>query len=138
MSVVFSTIEPERRSYPIAVGHSQMRHPVQCRAAYQQLRRLPVKRARTDSLAKDCLDPKDLRLSQASLVVVALTLPRGTPFLSDGAQVLIAQVTLNFRVAVLPDARSAARRDRRACAARTQCVVTVPTIVGSVSRHLLD
>ncbi len=114
MSVVFSTTEPERHSYRIAVGHSQMRHPVECRATYQQLRRLPVEAARTDSLAENRLDAKDLCLRQAALVVVALALPRGTPCSSNRAQILIAAVSLTARVAVLPNAR----RTRGGIAAR--------------------
>jgi hypothetical protein len=91
-----------------------MRHPVECRATYQQLRRLPVEAARTDSLAENRLDAKDLCLRQAALVVVALALPRGTPCSSNRAQILIAAVSLTARVAVLPNAR----RTRGGIAAR--------------------
>lgn len=105
-------------------------------AAHQQLRRLPVKRARTDSLAEDTLNAKDLRLRQTPLVVATLAFPPGTPLTSDLAQVLVAQVARARSVAVLPDACSLAWRDRGAGTSRGECRLTVSTIICSVSRDL--
>ena len=120
----------------IAIRHPQVRHPVQCRASHQQLRRLPGKRARTDSLAEDRFHAKDRRFSQRPPMVAALALPLATSEATTRAQVLITGVPVGFRVAVLPDACSLARRDGRACPPLTQGVITVARVVGSISRDL--
>jgi hypothetical protein len=60
-----------------------MCHPVQRRTSHQQLRRLSIERARTDSLAKDHLHAKDLRLGQRSAMIVDVPLPLSTPFAGD-------------------------------------------------------
>src|SRR5215204_6112637 len=108
----------------VTVGHPEVRHPVQRRTPHQQLRRLSCKAARPDSLAEDHLDAKDSRLSQRAPVVVTVSLPLRTPRAADRAQVLIAEVTLTFRVAVVPDARPLLRRDRRSRFPRSNGVIT--------------
>src|SRR5438067_13589258 len=104
MSAAYSPTERLLRRDRIAVGHPEVRHPVQRRTPHQHLRRLPVKAAGADPLAKDHLHAKDSRLGQGAPVVAAISLPWRAPCATDGSQVLIADVALTFRVAVLPDA----------------------------------
>lgn len=122
----------------VAVGHPQVRHPVQRRAPHQQLRRLPVKAPRPDSLAKDHLHPEDCRLGQRAPMVVTFALPLRPPRAADAAQVLIAEVAFGFRVAVLPDARPLLRRDRRPRFPPSNRVVTVAAIIRPIGGDLLD
>ena len=136
MSAAQSPTERLLRRDRVAVGHPEMRHPVQRRAPHQQLRRLPGERARTDSLAKDHLHAKDSRLGQRAPVVAALPLPRRPPLSPDRAQVLIADVPLRTRVAVLPDTRPLLRRDGRARPQLADRVIAVAAVIGPVGRDL--
>lgn len=115
-----------------------MRHPVQCRASDQQLRRLSVKAARTDSLTKDYLHSKDLCLSQRAAMITTLALLLSPSFASDRTQVLIADVPFGFAVAVLPNARALLRRNSGLRASRPQGVITVAAVIRSVSTHLAN
>jgi hypothetical protein len=138
MSTISSTIGINRGSHNVAVGHPQMRHPVQRRASDQQLRRLSVKAARTDSLAEDRLYSKDLRLSQRTAMVATLALPLSPSFAPNLSQVFIAAVPFCFGVAVLPNLRSLLRRDGCAGFSLADSVITVAAIVGSIGAHLAN
>ena len=138
MSTAHSPTKRLLRRDPIAVRHPEMRHPVQRGAPHQHLRRLPVKAAGTDSLAKDHLYAEDSRLSQRASMIVTVSLPLRAPRAADGAQVLIADVALTLRVAMLPDARSLLRRDRGARFPLSDRVITVAAVVGPVGGDLLD
>src|SRR5207253_6591254 len=100
MSAASPTIEINQHSCRITVGHSQVRHPVQRRTPHQQLSGLSLKATRTDSLAKDRFDSKDLRLSQRATMITALSFPLSAPLLPDLSQVLITNVALRFRITV--------------------------------------
>ena len=138
MSVAIPQITVPLRSHGVAVGHPQVRYPVQRRTPHQQLRRLSVKAARTDSLTEDHFHSKDLRLGQRTPMVLALSLPLSAPFVPDLSQVLIADVALGFPLPVLPDACPFARRDRRSRSSCPECVITVATVIGPVGTDLLD
>ena len=71
-------------------------------------------------------------------MVIALVLPPSTSDAPDRTQILITGVPVAGRVAVLPDARSMARRNRRLYSALPQRVITAPAVVGSVSGDLAD
>src|SRR5215207_4077292 len=103
MSATHSPTESSLGRNRIAVGHPQVRHPIQRRASDQQLRRLPFKATRTDPFAKDCLHSIDLRLSQRAAMVARLSLPLSPSFAPDGSQVLVTDVPFCFRVAMLPN-----------------------------------
>lgn len=138
MSAASSTIEINYGSCRVAVGHSQVRHPVQRRTPDKQLRRLSVKAARTDSLAEDRLYSKDLRLGQRAPMIAALALPLSAPLATDGTQVLIPDMAFCFRVGVLPNLRSLLRWNRSPRSSVSQGVITVAAIVGSISTHLAN
>src|SRR2546421_9320746 len=110
-----------------------MRHPVQCRAPYQQLRGLTPEAARARPLAEDHLEAEDGHLGQAPPVVVILALPLRPPVRADKAQVLVAVVPLALRVAVVPDARPLLRRDHGPRALQANRVVTLPVVVAAVA-----
>src|SRR5919201_3278946 len=136
MSVAHSPTKRLLRRDLIAVGHPQVRHPVQRRAPDKQLRRLPLEAARADSRAEDHLDAEDRRLSQRAPVVVTVSLPLRAPRAADRSQVLVADVALTLRVAVPPDARPLLRRDRGARFPRTDRLITVAAVVGPVGGDL--
>src|SRR5947199_9075240 len=98
MSKTVPQIELPLRSNRIAVGHPAVRHPVQRRASDQQLSGLSLKGARTDSFTKYGLHSIDLRLGQRPTMIARLTLPLSATLLSDCSQVLIANMSLGFRV----------------------------------------
>ena len=116
--------------------HPEVRHPVQRRTPDKQLRRLPLKTASTDSLAKYHLHAKDLRLSQRTAMVARRALPLSPSFAPDGSQVLIADVPFSLRVAMLPDACPLLWRDRRSRLSLSDGVITVAAVICSVSRDL--
>src|ERR671938_1280442 len=136
MSAAHSPTELPLRRDLVAVRHPQVRHPVQRRAPDKHLRRLPLEAARPDSLAEDHLHAKDRRLCQRAPVVVTVALPLRAPLPADRAQVLVADVALTTRIAVLPDARPSPRRERGARFPRTDRVITVAAVVGPVRRDL--
>jgi hypothetical protein len=122
----------------VAIWHPQMRHPVQRRASDKQLRGLSVKAARTNPLAEDHLYSKDLCLGQRAAMIARLSLPLSAPFAPDYSQVLIADVSLSFRVAVLPDARPLLWWNRRSCLSATDRVITISAIIRSIGRDLVN
>src|SRR5256714_6554151 len=138
MGAAHSPTERLLRRDLVAVRHPQVRHPVQRRAPHQQLRRLSVEAAGADPLAKDHLHAKDSRLSQRALVVATLSLPLRAPCATDGSQVLIADVALTSRVAVLPDTCSLLRRNRGARLPLPDRVITVAAVIGSVGGDLAN
>ena len=138
MSIADPLTEPALRRDLVAVGHPQVRHPVQRRAPHQQLPSLPGEAARTGPLAEDRLEAEDRHLRQAPPVIAALALPLRPPVSPDRTQVLVAVVPLRFRVAVAPDARPLLRRDDGPRAPRADGVVTPPVVVAAVARHLPD
>src|SRR5215213_9222293 len=129
MSAAPSPTELSLRRDMVTVGHPQVRHPVQCRTPHQQLSGLPVKAARTDPFAKDRLHSKDLRLSQRAAMVATLALPLRAPLAPDGPQVLITDVPLGFRVAVLPDTCPLLRRDAGPRFSLSDRVIAVAAII---------
>src|SRR5215212_4635986 len=138
MSTAHSPTEPSLRRDLVAVRHPEVRHPVQRRAPHQQLRRLPIERARTDSLAEDHLHAKDSRLGQRAPVVVTISLPSCAPRAADGSQVLIADMALTLRVAVAPDARPLLRRDGRPRPQLADRVIAVAAVIRAVGRDLAN
>src|SRR5215207_8606785 len=111
MSKADPLTDPLLRRDLVAVGHPQVRHPVQRRAPHQQLAGLTLEAARTGPLPEDHLEAKDRHLRQAPPVIVSLALPLRAPVAADAAQVLIAVMSLAFRIPVAPDARPLLRRD---------------------------
>src|SRR5881398_343020 len=112
----------------VAVGHPQVRHPVQGRAPHQQLSGLALKAARTGPLPEDHLEAEDRHLRQAPPVIIIIALPLRTPVGADAAQVLVAVVPLASRVAVAPDARTLLRRDHGPRTLQADRVVTLPVV----------
>src|SRR5437763_6305350 len=98
MSVADPPTESILRRDLVALRHPYMRHPVQCRAPYQQLRGLTPEAARARPLAEDHLEAEDGHLGQAPPVVVILALPLRPPMRADKAQVLVAVVPRALRV----------------------------------------
>src|SRR5436853_4085093 len=113
MEEVFHNLEFENGSHGVTVRHSQMRHLIQGRASDQHLRRLPSKLPRADSPSEDRFHSKHLRLGQTPSVITHFLLPPLAPHFPNPPQVLIANQAFLFAVAMLPDLRIAARRDRR-------------------------
>ena len=111
MSADHSLTELSLRGNCIAIRHSQVRHPVQRCTPHKHLRGLSLKAARTDSLAKDRLHSKDLRLSQRAAMITALSFPCLSPFLSDRSQILVTGMPFRFGIPMLPNLRSLLRRD---------------------------
>lgn len=122
----------------VTVGHPQMRHPIQRRASDKHLCCLPLKAARSDSLAKDHLHSKDLRLGQRAAMIATVSLPLPSSLATDRTQVFITDVAFSFRIAVLPDARPLLRWDSRSCCSLSNGVIAVAAIIGPVSRDLRD
>src|SRR5256885_1887366 len=120
----------------VAVGHSQVRHPVQRRTPHKQLSGLSRKGASTDPFTKDRLDSKDLRLSQRPPMIARLTFPLSASLLSDCSQVLITNMSLGFRITVLPYLRSLLRRNAGLRLSFSDGVIAVAAIIGSISRDL--
>jgi len=136
MSATHSPTESSLDRNRIAIGHPQVRHPVQRRASDKQLRGLPFKATRTDPFAKDCFHSKDLRLGQRAAMVARLALPLSPSFAPDGSQVLITDVPLSFRVAMLPDARPLLWRDGRSRFSLSDRVIAVAAIIRAIGRDL--
>src|SRR5436305_5062462 len=113
MEAVFQNVELSNWSYGIAVRHAQMRHRVQCRTPDQHLRRLPGKLPRADAVAEDRLHPEHLRLRKTPPMIADFLLPLFASNLPDAPQVLITDQSLCLTIAMLPDLRIAAWRNRR-------------------------
>src|SRR5205809_3871394 len=113
MEEVFYKVKLKNRSYRVTIGHSQMRHLIQRRASDQHLWRLSGKLPRTDSLSEDRFHSIHLRLGQTPPMVAHFLLPHFAPDLPNPPQILIANQSLFFAVAMLPDLRIPRRRDRR-------------------------
>src|SRR5215203_5955966 len=110
----------------VAVGHPQVRHPIQRRAPHQQLSGLTLEAARTRPLPEDHLEAEDRHLRQAPPMVVILALPLRPPVSAAVAQVLVAVMPLALRVAVTPNARTLLRRDNCPRALLADGVITLP------------
>src|SRR5829696_8893750 len=122
----------------IAVGHTQLCHPVQSRASDQHLRGLSFKPSRTHSFSEDHLHAKHRRLCKAPSVIAHFLFPLLSPHCTNPPQVLIADQALCFAVAVLPDVRPLLRRDRRSSFACPYRFIAVALVVCLVARYLID
>src|SRR5205085_10913106 len=131
-------VELRNRSQRIAVGHPQMRHRIQRRTPDQHLRRLPSKLPRTDAVSEDRLHSKHLRLGQAAPMIPYFLLPLLTPHLANSSQMLIANQSLFFTIAVLPDPSIAARRDGRLGFSFPDRLITIALVIGAIAADLLD
>src|SRR2546423_6654882 len=133
MEAVFHIIEFENSSHGVTVGHSLMRHGVQGRTPDQHLRRLPRKSPRAYPLSEDRLHPKHLRLGQTPPVIANFLLPLFPPYLADAPQILIANQTLFFAVAMLPDLRIALRRNRCLGLALTDRLIAIALVIRTIA-----
>src|SRR5215210_3189799 len=97
----------------IAVGHTQLCHPVQSCASDQHLRGLSFKPSRTHSFTEVHLHPKHRSLCKAPSVIAHFLFPLLSPHCTNPPQVLIADQAFCFAVARLADVRSLLRWDRR-------------------------
>jgi hypothetical protein len=138
MEAVLHNLEFENGSHGVTVRHSQMRHRVQRRASDQPLRRLPGKLPRTDSPSEDRLDSIHLRLGQTPSVIIHFWLPLLAPHLPNAPQVLIANQAFRFAVAMLPDLRIAARRDRRFRLAFADGFIAIPLVIRAIAADLFN
>src|ERR1044071_1316117 len=110
MEAVSHKVKLNNRSYRVTVGHSQMRHLIQRRASDQHLGRLPGKLPRADSVSEDRFQSKHLGLGQTPTMVAYFLLPPFAPGLPNPPQILIADQSLFFAVAMLPDPSIPPRR----------------------------
>lgn len=123
-----------RRSSLASPGASS----VQCRAPHQQLSRLPIKGARTDSLAKDHLHAKDSRLGQTAPMGITFSLPGRTPFAPDLSPVLITDVPLGLCIAVLPNLRSLLRWNAGPRFSLANRIIAVAAVIRAIGCDLRD
>src|SRR2546423_14649579 len=129
MEAVFHIIEFENSSHGVTVGHSLMRHGVQGRTPDQHLRRLARKSPRAYPLSEARLHPKHLRLGQTPPVIANFLLPLFSPHLADAPQILIANQTLRFAVAMLPDLRIPLRRYCRLGFSFADRLITIALVI---------
>src|SRR5690349_9086387 len=112
----------------IAVRHAQLRHPVQRRTSDQRLRRLPFKPSCAHALSAQYLHAEHGCLGEAPPVIAHFLLPLLSSVRANPAQVLVANMSLLFAVAMLPDVRPLLRGDgcpRSACPYRLIAVALV-------------
>jgi hypothetical protein len=138
METIFHKVILENASYGIAVGHSQMRHPVQGRTSHQHLRRLPGKLSRTDALAEDRFQAKHLRLGKTATMIPDFLLPPFASHLPDAPQLLISTQRLLFAVAVRPNPGILLRRYRRLRSPLFDGFITEVLIITAIAADLLN
>src|SRR5215212_1125149 len=138
MKTTRHTLDSNSRSGGVAIGHTQLRHPVQSRASDQRLRGLPFKPSRTHSLTEDHLHAKHRRLSKAPPVIARFLFPLLSPHCANPPQVLIADQALCFAVTMSPDARPLLRRDRCSCFACTYRFIAVSLVVCLIAGYLVN
>src|SRR5262245_7364338 len=122
----------------IAIRHPKLRHPVQGRATYQQLRGLPIEAPRRNLSPEDRLDPKGCSFSQRTSVVARLFLPGGASHFTNPPQVLIASQTFLSCVAVPPNLGIAPWWDHSLRLMLLDRLVTIALVISTVAGDLVD
>ncbi len=115
-----------------------MSHPIQCGTLDEHFSELVLDLARLQPLAEDRLVAKDGRLRQAAPVITTFAFPCLAPHLPDPAQIFIPHVAFSFGVAVLPDARAPAGRDRRLRLVTVDRLVALAFILAAITADRLD
>src|SRR5581483_5462599 len=121
-----------------ALRHPEMNHSIQGRTFDEHLTELILDLPRLQPITEGDLEAEVRRLRQRPPIISALPLPGFPPDRPDPAQVLIAGVPCGFRVPVLPDPRTLARRDRRPRLAFADRLVAFALVITPVAAHLLD
>ena len=138
MMTVRHTTDSNPCSRGVAVGHTQLCHPVQGRTSDHCLCNFSFKASRTHSLTQDHLHPLHGRLDKAPSVIAYFFFPLLSSHSPNPPQVLIAHQSLCFAVSVLPDARPFLRRDRRPRFVLAYRFLAVALVICFIARDLLN
>ena len=120
------------------VRHAEVSHAIEECTFEQYFGELILQFPRLQFVIADRFVPKDTGCRQTPLMIAALLFPLFPPDSSNLAQVFIPQMSRSFRIAVLPNLRSGAWRNRRFRSDLLNRAVALALVVRAIRTHLPD